>query len=78
MPLPKPFPHLLVLVVMIFLIPLSVGQTKPVDIRLKVIHDAQERPTPDQITLRVGKQTLNIPITKGAFEVPSQVLAASI
>jgi len=73
----KPFPHLLVLGLMLSLIPLSVGQNKPTVIRLKVFHDGQERPTPDQITLRFDKQTLNIPITKGAFEVPLQVLTAS-
>jgi hypothetical protein len=73
----KPFPHLLVLGLMLSLLPLSVAQNKPTVIRLKVFHDAQERPTPDKIILRVDKQTLNIPITKGAFEVPSQVLTAT-
>jgi hypothetical protein len=75
--MPKPFTHLLVLGVMLLMMPFSMAQEKPTRIRLKVFHDGQERPTPDKITLRFDKQTLNIPITKGAFEVPSQFLTAS-
>jgi hypothetical protein len=73
----KPFPHLLVLGLIVSSLPLSVGQEKPTVIRLKVFHDGQERPIPTQITLGFNKKTLSIPITKGAFEVPSQVLTTS-
>jgi hypothetical protein len=75
--MPFSFPHLLLLGVMLLMMPFSMAQQKPTRIRLKVFHDGQERPTPDKITLKFEKQTLSIPITKGAFEVPSQVLAAS-
>ncbi len=75
--MPKSFPHLLVLGVMFCVMPLSIGQEKPMVIRLKVFHDGQERPAPNQITFGFDKQTLKIPIKDGAFEVPSKVLTAS-
>ncbi len=53
------------------------GQQKPTIIRLKVFHDGQENPTPNQITLSVDKQPLTIPVKNRAFEVPSQFLSAS-
>ena len=52
----KPFPHLLVLGVILALIPFSVGQGKPSVIRLKVFHNGQERPNPNQITLIFDKK----------------------
>jgi hypothetical protein len=75
MPLTKSLTHLLVLGVMLLRISFSMGQDKPVVIRLKVFHDGQEKPVPDQITLHFNKQTLKIPIKKGAFEVSPQFLA---
>lgn len=77
MSLPDHLTRLIVLGVMILQIPFSMGQDKPVVIRLKVFHDGQERPVPDQITLSFDKQTRKIPLKKGAFEVPSQFLAAA-
>jgi len=75
--MPKSFPHLLVLGVVLSLIPLSAGEEKPAVIRLKIFHDAQERSAPDLITLKFDKQTLNIPVKNGTFDVPAQVLTAS-
>ena len=77
MKMPKPFPNLPVLGVILALIPFSVGQGKPSVIRLKVFHNGQERPNPNQITLIFDKKKLAIPIKNGAFEVPSQLPFAS-
>ncbi len=76
----KPFPHLLVLGVMLALIPFATAQeeTKPTVIRLKVFHDGQERPTPNQITLSFDNQRLNIPIRNGAFTVPSNLTKSDV
>jgi hypothetical protein len=70
------FPHLLVLGVILAFVLCALGQVKPTVIRLKVFHDGQESPAPNQITLSVDKQTMRIAIKNGAFEVPTQVLTA--
>jgi hypothetical protein len=71
------FFYWLVLGAMLLPIPFLMGQEKPIVIRLKVFHDGQESPTPNQITLSFDKQRLNIPVKNGTFEVPSKVLTAS-
>lgn len=73
----KPFPHLLVFGVVLAMVPLSMAQEKSTAIKLRIFYNGQERPVPDQITLKFKKHTLSISLVNGAFEVPSGVLPKS-
>lgn len=55
---------------------LSAAQEGAMVVKLTVKHDGQEKPAPDQITLRFDDHSLQIPIRDGKFEVPPEVISA--
>ncbi len=59
---------------LLFLVLASTAQQKPANfVNLTVMHDGQEKSSPDQITVTFDNHSIQIPVQEGKFEVPPEV-----